>query len=41
MHVRLVIIGSGIAGLSAAIRAGEEGLNDVVVVTRDLRGGSS
>jgi L-aspartate oxidase len=41
MHAKLVIIGSGIAGLSAAIRAREEGLNDVVVVTRDLRGGSS
>jgi L-aspartate oxidase len=41
MHVGLVIIGSGIAGLSAAIRAREEGINNVVVVTRDLRGGSS
>ncbi len=39
--MRLVIVGSGIAGLGAAIRAREGGVDDVVVITRDRRGGSS
>jgi len=41
MRMRLVIVGSGIAGLSAAIRAREEGVDDVIVITRSPRGGSS
>jgi len=39
--MRLVIVGSGIAGLGAAIRAREGGIDDVVVITRDRHGGSS